>query len=141
MLSALDRQQIIETIARLAFVSDEDQLDQLGEVFTPEATYDMTSSGMGSFQGIDTLRTAMARLSSSGHAPLSHFVTTTVITETSDTAASVRSKGLMIMNDGAVHGVVYDDTLAQGGGRWLIASRVILPIRTPAGTEHSDNEH
>lgn len=141
MLSALDRQQITEAIARLAFVSDEDQFDQLGEVFTPEATYNMTSSGMGSFQGIDTLRTAMARLSGSGHAPLSHLVTNTVITETSDTAASVRSKGLMIMNDGSVHGVVYDDTVALDEGRWLIASRVILPIRAAAGTEQSDNEH
>lgn len=141
MLSALDRQQITEAIARLAFVSDEDQLDQLGEVFTSDATYDMTSSGMGSFQGIGALRTAMARLSDSGHAPLSHFVTNTVITESSDSAASVRSKGLMIMNDGAVHGVVYDDTVIRDGDRWLIASRVILPIRAAAGTEHTRSEH
>lgn len=136
MLTALDRQRITEVIARLAFVSDEDRFDQVGDVFTPEATYDMTSSGMGSFQGIETLRTAMARLSESGGAPLSHFVTNSVITETGDDAASVRSKGLMIMNDGAVHGVVYDDTVTLDGDRWLIASRVILPIRTAVGDEH-----
>ena len=136
MLTALDRQLIAETIARLAFVSDEDRFDQLGEVFTPDATYDMTSSGMGSFQGVDALRAAMVQLSGSGHAPLSHFVTNTVITESSEATVSVRSKGLMIMDDGAVHAVVYDDTVVLHEGRWLIAGRVILPIRAAVGGKH-----
>jgi hypothetical protein len=43
----------------------------------------------------------------------------------------------MIMHDGAVHGVVYDDTVALHEGRWLIASRVITPIRSAAvGEQH-----
>lgn len=141
MLTALDRQHIIETIARLSFAADEDQFDQLGEVFTPDATYDMTSSGMGAFQGIDTLRAAMRQLSASGHAPLSHVTTNTVITETGDASASVRSKALMIMRDGFVHGAVYDDTVTLHEGRWLIAGRVILPIRAAAGSEHTTGEH
>jgi ketosteroid isomerase-like protein len=141
MLTALDRQQITETIARLSFVADEDQFDHLGEVFTPDATYDMTSSGMGAFQGIETLRTAMGELAASGHAPLSHVTTNTVITETNDESASVRSKALMIMQDGSVHGAVYDDTVTLNEGRWLIAGRVILPIRAAAGNEHATGEH
>ncbi|PZF63980.1 nuclear transport factor 2 family protein [Curtobacterium sp. MCPF17_047] len=136
MLTVEDRSQISETLARHAFVVDENRLDQLGEVFTPDATYDMTSSGMGAFQGLDALRAAAGQLFASGHAPLSHFVTNIVITETRGATASVRSKGLMIMHDGAVHGVVYDDTVALHEGRWLIASRVILPVRTASGGEH-----
>lgn len=136
MLSADDRLQISETLARQAFAVDENALDQLGEVFTPDATYDMTSSGMGAFQGVEALQTAAGRLFSSGHAPLSHFVTNIVITETGESTASVRSKGLMIMADGGVHGVVYDDTVALHEGRWLIASRVILPLRATSGVEH-----
>ena len=136
MLSASDRQQITETLARHAFVVDENQLDQLGEVFTPEATYDMTRSGMGSFQGLEALRAAAGQMFAAGFAPLSHFVTNTVITETGESTASVRSKGLMIMHDGALHAVVYDDTVALHGGRWLIASRVISPIRAATGDEH-----
>ena len=136
MLSTNDRQQIAETLARHAFVADENQLDQFGEVFTPDATYDMTSSGMGAFQGLDVLRAAAGRLFASGRAPLSHFVTNIVITESGESTASVRSKGLMIMHDGAMHGVVYDDTLTLHEGRWLIASRVILPLRAAAGNEH-----
>ena len=132
MFTALDRQQIAETLARQAFVVDENELDQLGEVFTPDATYDMTRSGMGAFHGLDALRAAAGQLFTSGHAPLSHFVTNIVITETGDSTASVRSKGLMIMHDGAVHAVVYDDTVAVHEGSWLIASRVISPIAVPA---------
>lgn len=128
MLNALDRQQISETLARHAFVVDENQLDQLGEVFTPDATYDMTSSGMGAFQGLESLRAAAGQLFTSGHAPQSHFVTNIIITETSASTASVRSKGLMIMPEGGVHGVVYDDTVVLREGRWLIAGRVILPV-------------
>ena len=136
MLTDVDRQQISETLARHAFVVDENQLDQLGEVFTPDATYDMTSSGMGAFQGLDALRAAAGQLFASGHAPLSHFVTNIVITPVDETAASVRSKGLMIMHDGAVHGVVYDDTVALHDGRWLVASRVILPVRAAVSDDH-----
>ena len=136
MLTTDDRQQIAETLARQAFVADENQLDQFGEVFTPDATYDMTSSGMGTYQGLASLRTAAGLLFASGHAPLSHFVTNIVITESGEATASVRSKGLMIMHDGAVHGVVYDDTVTLHEGRWLIASRVILPLRVTAANEH-----
>ncbi len=136
MLTSDARLQISETLARHAFVVDENQLDQLGEVFTPEATYDMTSSGMGTFQGLEALSAAAGQLFASGHAPLSHFVTNIVITETGESTASVRSKGLMIMHDGGVHGVVYDDTVTLYEGRWLIASRVILPLRDAASDEH-----
>jgi len=136
MITVLDRQQITETLARHAFVVDENQLDQLGEVFTPDATYDMTRSGMGLFEGIDALAAAAAKMFAAGFAPLSHFVTNIIITETGESTASVRSKALMIMHDGTVHSVVYDDTVAQREGRWLIASRVITPGRTVADSEH-----
>ncbi|AJW77948.1 nuclear transport factor 2 family protein [Clavibacter michiganensis] len=128
MLTALDRQQINETLARHAHVVDEDRPDLLGEVFTTDATYDMTRSGMGAFQGIDAMRAAAERMFAAGVAPLSHFVTNVVITETGASTASVRSKGLMIMRDGGLHAVVYDDGVELHDGRWLIASRVISPV-------------
>lgn len=135
MLTTDDRQKITETLARHAFAADENNLDLFKEVFTADATYDMTSSGMGSFRGLDVLRAAADRLFASGHAPLSHFVTNIIITATGEASASVRSKGLMVMHDGSVHGVVYDDEVALYEGRWLIASRVILPVRPAASDE------
>jgi len=135
MLTAVDRQQISETLARHAFVVDENQLDRLGEVFTPEATYDMTRSGMGAFQGIEAMSAAAGQMFAAGVAPLSHFVTNIVIADTGESTASVRSKGLMIMHDGALHAVVYDDTVALLKGRWLISSRVISPIPAAVAAE------
>ncbi len=136
MLTAPDRQQITETLSRHAFMADENRLDEFGEVFTPEATYDMGRSGMGTFQGIEAMTAAAGQMSAAGFAPLSHFVTNIVITETGESTASVRSKGLMIMPDGGLHGVVYDDTVVLQEGRWLIASRVISPMRAPATDNH-----
>ena len=136
MLTTLDHQQITQTLARHAFVVDENQLHQLGEVFTPDATYDMTRSGMGAFQGIEAMAAAAAKMFAAGFAPPSHFVTNILITPTGESTASVRSKGLMIMHDGALHAVVYDDTVALHGGRWLIASRIISPIRAAATAKH-----
>ena len=136
MLTIADRQQITETLARHAFVVDENDVGQLGEVFTPEATYDMTRSGMGVFQGIEAMSAAAGQMFAAGFAPLSHFVTNIVITGTGESTASVRSKGLMIMHDGALHAVVYDDTVARHEGRWLIASRVISPVPAAAAHEH-----
>lgn len=128
MITALDHQQIADTLARLAFAVDENDLDQLVDVFTSDATYDMSSSGMGVFHGLDALKTATAPLAASGHAPLAHFVTNTVITEIDDETATARSKALMIMHDGATHGVVYDDSVVRHDGRWLISGRVISPL-------------
>jgi hypothetical protein len=136
MLSTNDRLQIAETLARQAFVVDENALDELGDVFTPDATYDMTSSGMGTFNGLEALRAGAGQLFASGHAPLSHFATNIVITDTGESTAAVRSKALMIMSDGSVHGAVYNDTVVLDAGRWLIASRVILPLRATSGDEH-----
>jgi hypothetical protein len=135
MLTVTDRQEITETLARHAFVVDDNQLDQLGEVFTPEATYDMARSGMGVFHGIEAMSAAAGQMFAAGVAPLSHFVTNIVITQTGESTASVRSKALMIMHDGGLHAVVYDDTVALHEGRWLIASRVISPIRAAAAAE------
>ncbi|GGF19467.1 nuclear transport factor 2 family protein [Subtercola lobariae] len=129
MLTTDDRYEITETLALHAHISDENQLDRLEELFTPDAVYDMTASGMGAFTGMDEIRAAAAGMAHSGHAPLAHFVTNIVITGTDDTEAAALSKGLMIMADGSPHAVTYADTLRRHDGRWRISRRVITPAR------------
>ncbi len=128
MLTADDRHLIAQTLALHAYVSDEDQLDRLDELFVPDAVYDMRLSGMGAFEGMDAIRAAASRLRASGHAPTAHFVTNVVITERDGETAGARSRGLMIMHDGALRAVTYDDTLVRRDGRWLISHRVITPL-------------
>jgi len=128
MLNADDRHQVTQTLALLAYVTDEDQLDRLDELFVPDAVYDMSLSGMGAFEGLDAIRAAAAGLRASGHAPTAHFVTNVLIDERDGGTASARSRGLMIMHDGALRAVTYDDTFRRHGGRWLISHRLITPL-------------
>jgi hypothetical protein len=128
MLNADDRHQIMQTLALLAYVTDEDQLDRLDELFVPDAVYDMSRSGMGVFEGVDAIRAAASGLRTSGHAPIAHFVTNVVVDEREGGTAAVRSRGLMIMHDGALRAVTYDDTFRHHEGRWLIGHRVITPL-------------
>ncbi|MEF2978929.1 nuclear transport factor 2 family protein [Subtercola sp. YIM 133946] len=131
MLNTDDRYEITETLALHAHISDENQLERLDELFTPDAVYDMTASGMGAFAGMDAIRTAAAGLAQSGHAPLAHFVTNIVITGSDENEAAALSKGLMIMADGSPHAVTYADTLRRYDGRWRISHRIITPARAP----------
>ncbi len=123
--------QVAETLALHAYIVDEDQLERLGELFVPDAVYDMSAAGMGVFEGIDVIGAAASRLSASGHAPLAHFVTNIVVEAVDGEPAivSAHSRGLMIMNDGLAHAVNYADELRHHNGRWLIARRVITPVQ------------
>jgi len=131
MLTTEDRQQIASTLALHAHLSDENQFDRLDELFVDDAVYDMRPSGIGIFEGIDVIRAGAERIMTSGHAPTAHFLTNVLIDEGADDTATAKSKGLMIMHDGSLHAVVYDDTLRRENGRWLISRRVITPS-TPA---------
>jgi hypothetical protein len=131
MLIIQDRVEINETLALHAYISDSNQLDRLGELFTSDAIYDMTLSGLGLFEGIDAIRDAAAQMAASGHAPLAHFVTNVIATSSGDSDATAQSKGLMIMHDGSVHAVTHQDALRRENGTWHISRRVITPTRTP----------
>jgi hypothetical protein len=126
-----DRLQINETLALHAHLADENQLDRLDELFTPDAVYDMSASGLGVFEGREMIRAAAAEMARTGHSPLVHFLTNVVITSTAKDEATARSKGLMIMADGQMLAVTHDDVLRYLDGAWLISRRTITPSRQP----------
>lgn len=134
MLTTQDRLDISETLARHAYIVDANQLDQLDDLFAPDAVYDMsaTASGLGAIRGIDAIRVAAGRMAASGRAPLAHFVTNIIATSTGKGTAAVQSRGLMIMADGSVHAVSHNDVLQQSDGLWRISRRAITPLGVPA---------
>ena len=140
MLTIQDRLDINETLALHAYIVDTNQLDGLDDLFAPDAVYDMsaTGSGLGAFQGIDAIRVAAGRLAESGHAPLAHFVTNIIATSTGNDAATVRSRGLMIMADGSLRAVSHADVLQRRHGVWRISRRVITPLGAPVATGPRD---
>ena len=127
-----DRLQINETLALHAHLVDEDQLDRLDELFTPDAVYDMSASGLGVFEGREVIRAAAAEMARTGHSPVAHFLTNVVITSNGDDEAVARSKGLMIMADGQLLAVNHDDVLRRLDGAWRISRRTITPVQVPA---------
>ena len=131
MLTTQDRLEINETLALHAYIFDANELDRVHELFTLDAIYDMTLSGLGAFEGIDSIRAAAAQMHASGHAPLAHFVTNIIAASSGENEATVQSKGLMIMADGSVHAVTQQDELRRDNGTWRISRRVITPTPTP----------
>jgi ketosteroid isomerase-like protein len=127
-----DRLQINETLALHAHLVDENQLDRLDELFTPDAVYDMSASGLGVFEGREVIRAAAAEMARTGHSPVAHFLTNVFITSNGDDEAVARSKGLMIMADGQLLAVNHDDILRCHDGAWRISRRTITPARVPA---------
>ena len=133
-LDAEDRWAIGETLSLHGHIFDAGHLDRLGEIFTPDVVYDMSAVGVGTFEGIEAIRSAALRLG--GGNPVAHYVKNVVITSEEDGPVTARSKGLMIMADGTFASVTHLDTLRRHNGGWRIGRRVISPQRTPLGGAH-----
>ncbi|MGP3536429.1 nuclear transport factor 2 family protein [Microbacterium sp. RD1] len=133
MLTPQDHIDIHELLALHAYLFDENQLDRVDELFTPDAVYDLSAAGLGAFEGIDTIRVAAGQLAASGHSPLAHFVTNIRITPVGDDEATVLSKGVMIMADGSLGGATHRDTVRRHAGNWRLARRVVTPTPAPVG--------
>ena len=130
-LHAEDREAIGQTLSLHGHLFDGGHLDRLGEIFTPGVVYDMSAVGVGTFEGIEAIRSAALQLGAGN--PVAHHVTNVVITGEDDGLVTARSKGLMLMADGTVASVTHLDTLRRHGGGWRISRRVISPQRTPLG--------
>ena len=130
-LHAEDRQAIGETLALHGHLFDGGHLDRLGEIFTPDVVYDMSNLGVGTFEGIEAIRSAALQLGAGN--PVAHHLTNVVITSEEDDRATAWSKGLVIMTDGTLASVTHLDSLRRHDGGWRISRRVISPQRAPSG--------
>jgi hypothetical protein len=129
-LHAEDREAIGETLSLHGHLFDGGHLDRLGEIFTPDVIYDMSAVGVGTFEGIEAIRSAALQLGARN--PVAHHVTNVVITGDGDSVTAL-SKGLILMADGTVASVTHLDTLRRQDRGWRISRRVISPQRTPLG--------
>jgi hypothetical protein len=70
MVSSDDRWEISEILSLHGHIFDGGLLDRLGEIFTPEVVYDLSDAGLGTFEGIETIRNATIQLGAGN--PLAH---------------------------------------------------------------------
>ena len=71
-LNADDRLAIGETLSLHGHLFDRGHLDRLGEIFTPGAVYDMSAVGVGTFEGIEAIRSAALQPGAGN--PVAHHV-------------------------------------------------------------------
>jgi ketosteroid isomerase-like protein len=132
-LTEQDRIDIADLINLHGHLTDAGKLDEAGELFTPDITYDVDDFGLGSLHGTAAIREAALALGAAN--PVGHHVTNIVIIQIDDRSARVRSKGIGIRADGTAGSVVYDDIVTLRPGGWKISYRKVTVRRAALG-EH-----
>lgn len=112
---------IHQLLALYAHIIDEREWDRVGELFTPEAVYDMSDFGLGVVLGEAAIRELWSRPGAMH--PLAHHATNIVISEDPDGTVRVLSKGLGVGPDGRVGSVVYRDVAVPTAAGWRFAAR------------------
>lgn len=130
-LSEQDRIDINDLINLHGHLTDAGQLDQAGELFTPDVTYDLSDFGLGTVHGTAAVRAAA--LARGDANPVGHHVTNIVITQIDERSARVRSKGIGIMAGGTAGSVGYDDIVTRQPGGWKISHRTVTARRAALG--------
>lgn len=111
-------------------ITDDGELERMGEVFSPDVVYDVSDLGGGELQGLSVLREAALALGAGN--PVGHHVTNVLVTPTDDDAVvHARSKGIGIRTDGTCGSVVYEDVVRLGREGWRITRRTVRARRTP----------
>jgi len=130
-LSEQDRFDINDLLSLHGHLTDTGQLNQAGELFTADVTYDLDDFGLGSLHGTTAMREAALALGDAN--PVGHHVTNVVITQIGDGSARVQSKGIGINADGTAGSVAYDDLVTRGPDGWKISYRKVTAQRTALG--------
>jgi ketosteroid isomerase-like protein len=132
-LSEQDRIDINDLINLHGHLTDAGELDQAGELFSPDVTYDLDDFGLGSLHGTAVLREAALALGDAN--PVGHHVTNIVITRIDDRSAQVQSKGIGIKADGTAGSVVYHDIVTRRPDGWKISYRKVTARRAALGEQ------
>jgi ketosteroid isomerase-like protein len=130
-LTERDQTDICDLINLHGHLTDAGKLDEAGELFTPDVTYDLSDFGLGPLHGTAAVREAALELGDAS--PVGHHVTNVVITPVDARSARVQSKGIGIQADGTAGSVVYDDIVTRRPGGWKISYRKVTARRAVLG--------
>jgi ketosteroid isomerase-like protein len=128
-----DRIDISDLINLHGHLTDAGELDQAGELFTADVTYDLGDFGLGSRHGPAAIREAALALGQAN--PVGHHVTNVVITAIDGSSARVQSKGIGVQADGSAGSVTYDDVVTRQGSGWKISYRKVTARRAALGQQ------
>jgi hypothetical protein len=125
-----DRLAIIDLVGLHGHLMDEGAFDRLGELFSVDASYDLTDFGAGVLHGLDAIREAAPALGDRN--PVGHHVTNIIVgQQQEDGSVPVRSKGIGIGPDGLTGSVTYIDEVRRDDAGWRITFRAVIARREP----------
>ena len=116
---------IHELLAHYGHVVDDADWPRLSEVFTPDGVFDLEAVGRGTARGIEELRACFAGLDH----PLAHHTTNASIQPSGERHARVRSKYLVVSDDGRVRSGEYHDNVEYTAEGWRLQRRTVVPRR------------
>ena len=108
-------------LALYGHIIDEREWLRVGELFTPDAVYDMSDFGLGVIRGAAAIRELWSRPDAIH--PLAHHATNIVVSEDPDGQVRVVSKGLGVGPNGRVGSVVYRDVVVRTAEGWRFTAR------------------
>lgn len=124
-MTADDILALQELVALYGHLMDAKEFDQLGRVFTSDATFDASSFGAKTCQDLAELQTMMA--TETRH-PVAHHATNVLVELLDPLHARIRSKGLAVSRRGTVTSLVYEDRAVRTTQGWRISSRTAFPL-------------
>jgi hypothetical protein len=120
--------EIVELLARYATIIDSRDWNALGEIFTPEATFDASSAGYPVLDGLEDIKRHMA---TDARHPAAHLILN-VVAEISTNRASVSSRLAALQSDGRIFTGEYRDELTRTDLGWRISARVYNRLQHPS---------
>ncbi len=133
VVSAHDRDAIIDVLNLHGHLMDDGALDELDRLFTEDVVYDLEGLGGGQLSGIRAIRDAALALGDRN--PVAHHVSNIVLVPLGERVVRARSKAFGVKQDGTIASVTYDDTLRLTESGWRIEHRRVTPRRRPLGEE------
>jgi ketosteroid isomerase-like protein len=136
-----DIEEIRQLVTRYGFIMDERDLEQVRQIFTPDATL-RSKDGVFSATGIDTIcETYQGRYDALG--PTNHFVhgmTVDIDADDPDTARGLVSSHAEVVRDGVPMLVAlrYEDVYRRYEGRWRLHDRLMSYMYYVPVTEYAE---
>jgi 3-phenylpropionate/cinnamic acid dioxygenase small subunit len=120
---------IHDVLARYGHIVDDADWPRLSDVFTLDGVFDLEAIGRGSAAGLPELQACFAGLDH----PLAHHTTNVTIEPVDGGRGRVRSKYLVVTDDGRARSGEYHDDVVLTAQGWRIERRTVVPRRPRPG--------
>lgn len=128
-MDSVDLLAIQDLLALYGHVVDDADWQRLRDVFSLDGVFDLEAIGRGRASGTAELQIFFSQLDH----PLAHHTTNVMIEADRKGGAHVRSKYLVVSDDGRIRTGEYHDDVVHTPSGWRIRQRTVVPRRPRPG--------